>query len=480
MPSDYKPVQALLNLHKSRRSGILRFQKERTKKQIVLKEGRVVFAESNVAEEHLAIVMVSIGLLNRSDLTEIASIMKKGKTSEEAALSITGNNGDLLEKARRAQAIRILASLLTLQSCEMHFYSGTELLDNRLSLDLSVPELLLEAARSVASSRLISADLLSQELSPETRIVAEQFSLNSTESLAYDLICRQAHPADRISLFPPGKNILEQSLSVLLILGLIKTPTPVITGSGAPDQHETERSIQQLEDMLSRVDVSDAYEILSVRADASSNEIQAAYHELAKRFHPDRFQSKEFTTEVYSKAERVFTCIKEAYQKLKDPAARAKHGKEQKMSTAAAEGSAPARTSDNANEAESLFRQGRISLAREEFEKAAEHLKAAVWLCPEKAAYHHYLGVAESAIPRSRKSAEQHFLKSIELDFTSIASRMALAKLYIQVNLNRKAEQLLMQVLDMDSENEEARRLLQAIAHPDPNRAGRQKHSLLR
>ena len=98
-----------------------------------------------------------------------------------------------------------------------------------------------------------------------------------------------------------------------------------------------------------------------------------------------------------------------------------------------------------------------------------------MWLCPETAAYNHYLGVSESENPKSRKSAEQHFLKAIELDFASTASRIALAKLYIQVNLNRKAEQLLMQILKLDSENKDAQQLLQATGAPGSGRTGRHR-----
>jgi curved DNA-binding protein CbpA len=482
MSGHQRVVGALLNLHKSKRSGILRFQRETTKKQIVLADGRVVFAESNRAEEHLARVMTSMGLLNQSDLKGISSLMKTGKTSEEAVLSITGENRELLEKARRAQATRILASLLAWGTCEMRFYSGTDIPHNKVSLDLSVPELLAEAARSAVSSHLVSTNLIAQELSPEKDTGAEGFSLNGAESLAYSLVCQQADPAERVSLFPPGKEVLEQSLSVLSLLGLIK-PRPSAAESGSVlDQNETNPLVQQLEDMLSRVENSSAYEILSVEAAAGNDEIQAAYHELARRFHPDRFESKKFPAEVHSKAERVFMCVKEAYLKLKDPVTRAQHDAERKsgeIRTSAAPAQTAARKPDDANTAEALFREGRKLLAAGELEKAAEHLKTAVWLCPEKAAYNHYLGVAESENPKSRKSAEQHFLKAIELDFTSTASRIALAKLYIQVNLNRKAEQLLMQVLEVDSENKEAQQLLQNLGGPGSSRAGRQRHSLL-
>jgi len=58
-------------------------------------------------------------------------------------------------------------------------------------------------------------------------------------------------------------------------------------------------------------------------------------------------------------------------------------------------------------------------------------LKECVWLRPGVARYHHYLGVAQSEVPRFRKEAEQHLLRSLELDKTGVESRLALGKLYL-------------------------------------------------
>jgi curved DNA-binding protein CbpA len=213
-----------------------------------------------------------------------------------------------------------------------------------------------------------------------------------------------------------------------------------------------------LEEMLIRFQSANLYEILLVGAEASQEEIQNAYHDQAKKLHPDRFQSSDFSTEVRGKAEQVFARINEAYFTLKNPYARAAYDEKRfapgGKTAGTASGVAPPEET-----AEALFREGRILLARGDPASAAERLKGCVWLCPEKAAYQHYLGVAQSKIASLRKSAEQHLLRSIELEGSSVDSHLALASLYIDVNLPRKAELQLQRALVLDPENVEGRKL---------------------
>jgi tetratricopeptide (TPR) repeat protein len=113
----------------------------------------------------------------------------------------------------------------------------------------------------------------------------------------------------------------------------------------------------------------------------------------------------------------------------------------------------------SAETAEGLFREGRQLLAKGDLDTAIERLKGCVWLRPEKAIYHYYLGLAESRVPKYRKSAEQHLLKAIELEDMSADSHLALAKLYIEVRLPRKAELQLKQALLWDPHDTEAQKL---------------------
>ena len=59
------------------------------------------------------------------------------------------------------------------------------------------------------------------------------------------------------------------------------------------------------------------FNVLEISPDASPEDIKAAYHRLAKRWHPDRFMGEE-----KAEAEARFRELAEAFSMLKDPARR--------------------------------------------------------------------------------------------------------------------------------------------------------------
>lgn len=64
------------------------------------------------------------------------------------------------------------------------------------------------------------------------------------------------------------------------------------------------------------------FEVLEISAGASPDEIKAAYHRLAKRWHPDRFTGAE-----KAEAENRFRMLAEAFNMLKDQTRRSELGK---------------------------------------------------------------------------------------------------------------------------------------------------------
>ena len=256
--------------------------------------------------------------------------------------------------------------------------------------------------------------------------------------------------ADVLPLIPAIEVKPEEALLCLYFLGLIQWTAAQPAGDGEPSASTDSNPLAlKLEELLAQFESASLYEILSVSTNASQDEIQAAYHEQAKQLHPDRFQTSEFSAETRGRAEQVFAKINEAYHILKTPASRGVYDLQGPKKKA---GSAGPKTemAQSAETAEGLYREGRELLAKGDLETAVERLKGSVWLCPEKATYHYYLGVAESQVPKYRKSAEQHLLKAIELEDISAASHLALAKLYIDVRLPRKAELQLEQALRWD------------------------------
>jgi curved DNA-binding protein CbpA len=480
MTYNRKLLEISLDLHKEGRSGVVRVERGLQKKQLVLNKGLLAFAESNLPEEHLVRVMVRMGLLPRARVNEIASLMKNGKTSEEAILAVSNSGIQDLEKARREQAIAILASLGAWDSCDTHYYAGEDLLRYQISLGLSFPELLLLSVRHAVSNGLISTPKSFLEgsfsIAQDFAGTAMELPLNSAESYAYSLLREQPmNSADALSLIPATDARPEEILLRLYALGLIVLNSSIVQSGGAPVTTETDSLAQLLEDMLLRFETASFYEILSIPAEASREEIQAAYYDLAKQFHPDRFQSKEYSDDICLKAQKVFTYVNEAYGTLRNPESRAVYDEMRLSTESKVEAELKARAgvqSEDEKIAAGLFREGRIFLAEGDFEKAVERLKGSVWLCPKKAAYHHYLGVAQSQIPRLRKNAEQNLLKAIELDSTHIASNLELAKLYIKVMLPRRAESHLQEFMRWDPENPEAHKLLDELKNLESGKSG--------
>jgi len=456
-----KLLDVLQELHTKSRTGVLRIQRDTKKKQLVLHNGLLAFAESNLPEEHLAHVMVTMNIIPRAKLNEVASSMKGGLTSEEAILALPEFNPLDLEKGRREQAILIASSLFGWEGCDFRLHAGVNQVRYQSSLRMSLPELAIASLRRAVSKRLLPLpqSLLREKLVALEETPSQQMPLNPAERKACSLLKSERPAEEIISSIPDGELKPEQTLFVLYHLGLI---TYIADRHDAAEIDEfaldSNPLVMRLNEMLALLDSASLYEILSVSPDATQDQIQAAYHEQAKQLHPDRFQTGEFTPRIRIAAEQVFAKINEAYHTLKNSNSRKLYDLElPKKRPGAAQPKGA--VIQNAETAEGLFREGKSLLAKGDAETAVERLRGSVWLCPDKASYNYYLGLAEARIPKFRKSAEQHFLKAIEIEDTSAECHLALARLYIDVRLPRKAELQLDQVLLWDPNNSEAHTL---------------------
>ena len=249
-----KLLDTFLDIHRNGRSGVLRFEKGREKKQLVLRRGRVAFAESNVPEEHLARILVRLELLPRAKVNEVASLMKTGKTSEEAILALSGPGTRDLEKGRREQAIVVLASLWALDSCEMRWFDGEGLVQCRVDLGLSMPEAMVLAARRAVSGRLVQ---IPQDFTQRIFRMAEDgvakamdLPLSSSESYVYSLLQQPVHASEVLALLPATGAKPEEILVCLFLLGMVEVEQSADGNVESCVQAEPSSAVQQLEAML--------------------------------------------------------------------------------------------------------------------------------------------------------------------------------------------------------------------------------------
>ena len=460
-----KLLDILLELHTKSRTGILRIQRDTKKKQLILHNGLLAFAESNLPEEHLAQIMVMVDLIPRAKLNDISTFMKGGMTSEEAILALPDSDPQNLEKGRREQAVLITASLFAWGECDFRLHPGVDQLRSQSSLNMSLPELAILAVRRGVSKRLLAPPeiYLAGKLLAVEDSLGSELPLNPAELKACSLLKSEKTASEIIPLIPGGELKPDQTLQVLYHLGLIRfLEDKQAKGESDDSSLDADPLVMKLNEMLALLDSASLYEILSVGPDATQDQIQGAYHEQAKQLHPDRFQTGEFTPRIRAAAEQVFAKINEAYHTLKNPNSRKLYDLELPKKKSGASQPKGAAT-QNAETAEGLFREGKNLLAKGDVETAVERLKGSVWLCPDKASYNYYLGLAESRNPKFRKSAEQHLLKAIEIEDSSADCHLALARLYIDVRLPRKAELQLDQVLLWEPSNSEARKLAEEL-----------------
>ncbi len=462
-------TESLLEIHASRLSGIFRLERAKAKKQLVVHEGMLSFAESNVPEEHLAHVLIKMHFLSRSDLNAISVAMKSGKAVDEAILTASKVSPQQLQEGAQELAVMIVASLFAWDSCDKHFYAGEGLMRRLLNLMLPLPRLLLLGARRAVALRQVAAafrmDREGQLVVPTGAKETLNLPLAPEEGMVYSCVKAPIPLLDLFSILPPFSGATAQDLvQRLLLLGLLRLEDAAAESKAGATEAQIS---QRLDELLHAFEVANLYEILSVPTDASEDHIQAAYYELAKQYHPDRFQSRDFSAELKTKAEKAFTYITGAYTTLSDPAARIGYDEMRLKKDSQVEAALQARAATDLEKekvAETLYRAGRNELARGEFEKAITQLKECVYLLPNVARYHHYLGVAQSEVPRFRKEAEQHLLKATQLNKVAVDSYIALGKLYVKVNLPRRAEAQFNEALRWDPDNLEARKLLREVS----------------
>jgi curved DNA-binding protein CbpA len=462
----------LLELHRTQRGGTVRAERGTTKKQLVVRNGLLAFAESNSPEEHLARVLVSMDLLPRKALSGIAALMKEKKTSDEAILAASKLGLRELEEGAREQALMILASLMEWDAGDLRIYPSEQLARRQYDLAMPLHELLVAAARRAATKRPIPATFspLKGVIFPavENREDLLILPLDRTEAFAFSMMEGPVQLEDLLPLLTVEFAKPEELILRLLMLGLIRKgssasePAPDVAPAEAWDELG-----QRLDEMLHHFESATSYGVLGVSPDASGPQIKEAYHSLAKKYHPDRFQSKEYSSELRTKAEKLFTLITGAYAKLEDQASRAAYDRELQRRGSQIE--APQRESsgvdlDRENMAEAAFHAGRGLFSKGEFEKAAEKLRECVWLKPEVAKYRYYLGAAQAENPKTRKEAEQNLMKAIDLDHAHSDSYLALGKLYLKVGMARRAEAQFHSALRWNPENAEAERLLEVIS----------------
>lgn len=216
---------------------------------------------------------------------------------------------------------------------------------------------------------------------------------------------------------------------------------------------ELEARIEELKEIKSQLNTRNYYELLGVSRVATDDEIKRAYFNLARKYHPDRFNS---TLSDHGLVNEVFNAITTAYRILSDPGKRKQY--DQQLMAPAQE-----TADDLAKKAEIKYRQGRTLYNQGMYEDAIIFLEEAIRLKRTKADYFLLLAMAESKVPAYKKKAEEDFFRAIEMEPWNAEGYVGLGLLYLGEGLRVKAKKNLQKALEIAPDHSQARAVLEEL-----------------
>jgi curved DNA-binding protein CbpA len=221
------------------------------------------------------------------------------------------------------------------------------------------------------------------------------------------------------------------------------------------------------------------YEILGVPRNAGELEIKAAYHRLARKYHPDKAAGPQEAASM----EAEFSQISTAYNVLKDKDKRAAYDQTMEQRQAAAQTnvspksagpsssggmpmanpSAASQEKNKAGVARRAFLKGLQLMSSGDYNKASEFLEVAIKNNEAEAAYHAKLSQCLLRSHRAFTRAISAAQRAIELDPYNTDYRLVLAELYENTDAKSMAIKTYEEILKWDPANDRAHMALNVL-----------------
>jgi Flp pilus assembly protein TadD len=439
--------RVLLELSSARFDGYLRLRRDRLEKTFRFQHGAPISAESTLASDTLGLLLLASGRLSRDDYHRVSSYVVERKVKEGVALLELG----LLDPKRlflalkeqvRARLVECFGWPRGSYEIEQHetppqdaqpfradlYALIQEGIETHWNAERVLADLAPHMNETVSRNRLLSQiqDRLRSDGSVEALIDA----LDGTRTLWRALQGARTPRAmaaawllDAIRAVDYGTPAREKpreegdDLEVEIVL-TDAIVSPAASAAGAPVAIADAQAAAGMNEVLMleisqkyvALDELDFYGLLGIERDAAPAAIKRAYHDAAKRFHPDALSRAGLDRETREKAGRVFAAIGKAHAVLAD----AKRRRRYDTSLDSDETDLDA---ERLAAAETNYRKGEILMRQGNFRGALDFLRPAVELWPEDGTYQGALGWAlYKATPSDPIRARQHLERAYAIE----------------------------------------------------------------
>ena len=502
--SEHPLAELIREISAKRLSGRLRVEQNRIKAVVYFLEGSLVYAACNVRTLRLSEYLQKSKLVSdqqlagfqeqRSDLALAATLC--------AQKILDLNTAEQLQVKQVSDILRV-ALLWTEGTWEFDYRSH---LNEQVSFKIDTPTLLLEAGRRIppkfAASRFRNPKEVISPLSDSTNTgnlsAPEGFLLSRLQgpTILHDLIALsgQQEPEALRLIYALG-------LGGFLLRGNWKSAfrnNPALTKEQIEKKPDRKDPLSEssspaapavaeysVDEFLRRLrSAATHYEVLGVAGNAQPAEIKAAYYELARHYHPDRFR-RTVGDALHAEIESAFARITQAYETLMETGPRATYDSKlsaqerargfarsapeasnqtpraatTKIESDKVDESAPS----DAQRAEANFKEGFAALQQGLTNSAISLLSSAASLVPNDPRYRAYYGQALAAHEKTRRLAEVELQTALKLEPNNSQYRVMLAELYRDLGFALRARGEAERATAADPNNSKARELLRSL-----------------
>ena len=504
--------QLLHHLHGLRASGVLQLVSGKKRKALQIRDGYPVSVKSNLVSECLGNLLVRLGRISQSELTESLQRMKRGEGMQgQILVAMQIVSEEEIAAALRAQAEEKLFDAFEWTTGRFSFESGTRMEGgNAIAVECGPAELILRGVRARLPLQRVDAFLSANSdawphpgESPFYRFQDLKLEPDEEELL------RALDGTQPLRDLGPLDEAARRALYGLITLELVELrgapglhaaaerPAPAASARSAPETttprpaaasqpsaaapapavprsapaparlprraDPAEEALRvELAQTAERLRGKNCFAILGVSESCNDDEVRASYVELAKRFHPDRFSGANDA--VRRLAEEIFGLVSQAHEALADARRRTLYVLEQRRD----ERDAAAREEgERALQAELQFQKGEAALKRRDYPAALGHFGAALQRYPEEGEYHAHYGwvlyLCHPEDPTMLQEALEHVKRGAKLAQDREKPYLFLGRLYKAEGRGAAAEKMFTRAIQIQPDCVEALRELRLM-----------------
>ena len=447
----------------NKKTGRLIYRRTEILKYFFFEKGAIIQVKTNQADERLGEILFKLERIPKEAHARLDEYIEPNKNLGEVLRTQGVISEDDLAEALAHQIRESVLNVFAYFDADIEFQPHEGFAGNAVESRVSVPLLIEYGIRRMQTNPLLQAFLALRTpilgrktyaylLTIEEKDILEKINGKDTSEI---ILRTLTMPADQFwkSLY------LFYCLGVVDFAGEAAEAAPDLKSRLRPASESHADVPPQVAEVLTFRDTLPAmnlYQILDIPKTASEEDVKKAYFQMARRFHPDRFDRK-LVAEFKAPIDEVFDGITNAYRVLSN--------KESRRIYDAKAG--PASTQEDVQEtyrkADIKFRQGKTLHNQGRYDEAIAYLEEAVRVRRDKGDYYLLLAMCESKLPPYVQKAEQDFLKAIQLEPWNPEGYVGLGLLYKAEGLQTKAIKQLEKALEAEPDHASAREAMEEL-----------------